>query len=72
MTIAHEPDHETALRDLARAGSAGLVLGDEISLGVALHLALHSQCTITNAAKPPQRAVVTAQGVAFSRRSAWA
>jgi hypothetical protein len=70
VTLAYEPDRETALRDLVRAGSSGLELGDEISLGVALHLALYGHCTITNGKASPQRAVVTEQGRAFAHRDA--
>lgn len=67
--IAHEPDVEGQLQRLARAGANGLQLGD-VPAGTAILLALNKQAVIT--AERPQRAVITAQGAAYARRSVFA
>lgn len=66
-----EQHHET-IRALAEAGDDGLVLGDGIDLGIALHFGALGLVSITNSAQPPQRAVATKQARALAYRSTFA
>lgn len=67
IDLAHH-EHE-ALRDLVRAGTEGQALAD-VGLAVALRLQLAGLASIQTTT--PQRVHATRQGVAFSRRTAFA
>lgn len=57
------------LRDLQRAGAAGLTLR-ETRLSTAIRLQLAGVARISSGA--PQRVTITQQGAAFLRRTVWA
>lgn len=67
--IALTPAEHDALRSLTRAGREGLPIAD-IGLSVALRLQLAGLASITTTT--PQRAIVTGQGAAHSRRGVFA
>jgi hypothetical protein len=65
-------EHHETIRALAKAGDDGLVLGDGIDLGVALHFGALGLVAITNTKETPQRAVATKQARALAYRSTFA
>lgn len=68
--ISLSMDRHEAITALARAGEAGLLLGDEIATGAAIDFTTHGFATITPGAVGPQRAVISEAGKAFAWRTA--
>lgn len=62
-------EQHALLERICAAGAAGHVI-KQGELGTALWFGVHGLAEITNSKTPPQRAVITARGRAFTRRTA--